>query len=242
MVFAISTVRLGACGAERFFCTFNRAISTTTSSSIGPNFLVRDAATCTTTGCPTTGGGRDRRLSTSSVATSSTHGISSAAIERVNETKESLVEIRTTQDGKGYGLFAVQDISVGQQVFRGEALHIKSEPDSHTIQTGWKKHAIMDLPALLVNHSCQANVGVEENDVGAYDFNALTKISRDEEVLFDYETTEYEITSPFPCSCGAPSCRGVLKGFRSHQQIVLALYGRDHVAQFLLQPRLQHKM
>jgi uncharacterized protein len=93
----------------------------------------------------------------------------------------------------------------------------------------------MDLPAILVNHSCEANVGIRSNNVSAYDFIALRDVKKGEEVLWDYETSEYNLYGQFLCSCGVSNCRGILKGFHSHGQTVIELYGKEYVAPYLFQ-------
>jgi hypothetical protein len=44
----------------------------------------------------------------------------------------------------------------------------------------------MDLPARFINHSCEANVGIRDNDLGAgaFDFLALKPVLRDEELTW----------------------------------------------------------
>ena len=159
------------------------------------------------------------------------------SIETANKTEEnsanSYVSIQKTEDGRGWGLFARQDIPKGARVFRGRALETSHDKDSHTVQIDWTKHVTMDLPAVLVNHSCQANLGIQENDLGAYDFFALQAIPEHSELLWDYETAEHEIED-FECSCGSPNCRGVLKGFQAHGDLLVQIYGRDYVAPYLL--------
>ena len=108
-----------------------------------------------------------------------------------------------------------------------------TEPDSHSVQTGWKKHVQVDLPTRFINHCCSANVGLENNDKGAYDFFALSKIEAGTELVWDYETSEYEITYDGPCLCGSPVCRGKLKGYKYHGSQVEAMYGTKHIAGYL---------
>ena len=55
----------------------------------------------------------------------------------------------------------------------------------------------MDLKAILVDHSCDANSGVTDNEAGAYDFVALRRIDVGEELFWDYECAEYEVNVPF---------------------------------------------
>ena len=83
----------------------------------------------------------------------------------------------------------------------------------------------MDLPATLINHSCDANVGIRDNDLGAYDFFALTDIVEGEELVWDYNASEWEISTPFQCACGSPRCRGRLRGFKHDGEHIRDAYG-----------------
>lgn len=42
----------------------------------------------------------------------------------------------------------------------------------------------MDLPARFINHSCEANVGICDNDLGAFDFISLVPIACGEELTW----------------------------------------------------------
>ena len=54
-------------------------------------------------------------------------------------------------------------------------------PCAHSIQIGWGKHILMNLPARYINHSCDPNIGVGGlNECGSYDFVALRDIESDE--------------------------------------------------------------
>jgi hypothetical protein len=155
-------------------------------------------------------------------------------IQEANVRYAGKVDIRETGQ-YGWGLFALSDFQAGDLVMRGRALEMGPAKDAHTIQTDWNTHAVMDLPARFVNHVCnEANVGIQKNDVGAYDFHALKGIGTSEELLWDYETSEFEIEG-FVCSCGKPSCRGELRGFRHHSNEIISSYGEDFVAPYLLE-------
>ena len=128
---------------------------------------------------------------------------------------------------------------------------------AHSIQTARDEHVIMDLPARFLNHACGsgANVGVrlpasssrnssirreEGQAVGdsrtpVYDFVAKRDIAAGEQLFFDYETTEYQLQSPFDCACGSPDCRGRLKGFGVHNARVLRDHGSEWIAPYLLE-------
>mmetsp|Transcript_28173 Transcript_28173/g.77427 ORF Transcript_28173/g.77427 Transcript_28173/m.77427 type:complete len:240 (+) Transcript_28173:97-816(+) len=146
---------------------------------------------------------------------------------------------------KGYGIYARQTLQRGDLAFTSTALETYDRPNSHSVQTNHDTHVTMDLPAILVNHSCEANLGITPNKSnpgggGAYDFWALHEIPQGTEFSWDYETSEAEISTPFQCCCGSPKCRGVLQGFRVNGPQVLEQYGKDHVAPYLLEEEPQH--
>jgi hypothetical protein len=158
-------------------------------------------------------------------------------IQETNTRYAGKVDIRETGQ-YGWGLFALCEFQAGDMVMQGRALEMGPAKDAHTIQTDWNTHAIMDLPARFVNHVCnEANLGIKKNDVGAYDFHALKEIGASEELLWDYETSEYEMEG-FVCACGKPNCRRELWGFRYHANEIISSYGKDFVAPYLLEKPL----
>ena len=60
-----------------------------------------------------------------------------------------------------------------------------------------------------LNHGCEPNVMLRGAQV-----LALRDIGQNEELVFDYETTEFEMAEPFQCRCGASTCRGLIRGFK----------------------------
>jgi hypothetical protein len=156
-------------------------------------------------------------------------------IDDANAKYSGKIIIRQTEK-HGWGLYTVAPYKKGDLIARGHALSVSSEKTRHTIQTDWNLHAHMDLPARFINHACnqKANVGLRANNVGAYDFYAIHDvIHEDEELLWDYETAEYDLEN-FVCSCGAPNCRGVLNGYRHHSDEILKVFGTSYVAPYLL--------
>ncbi|MEH2149183.1 SET domain-containing protein-lysine N-methyltransferase [Nostoc sp.] len=83
-----------------------------------------------------------------------------------------------------------------------------------------------------MNHSCNPNTGVRNNQFGGYDFVALSNIEAGEEITWDYETTEYEPIAVFPCLCGSLSCRGNILGFKFREQMLRDRYG-EYIADYL---------
>jgi len=170
---------------------------------------------------------------------------SSKEVQEVNKqlaVENSFIKIQTTPDNRGFGIYATRDIPKGTRIIRSNVVEdngpIKTK---HSLQTDWNNHMTMDMPAVLMNHSCHANVGVQPNEHGAYDFWSLESISMNDELWFDYESAEYEIED-FSCSCGTPNCRGVLKGFKYHGDEVTALYGEEFIAPYLIREEEEEKV
>lgn len=61
--------------------------------------------------------------------------------------------------------------------------------------------------AEFFNHACEPNAGVK----GQIILIARKDISKDEEITFDYETTEINGQS-FECECGSENCRKIIDG------------------------------
>jgi hypothetical protein len=77
----------------------------------------------------------------------------------------------------------------GDSVMRGTSLKQSAVQVTHSVQLDWNLHSEMDLPARFINHVCNdANIGVRPNEVGAYDFYALRKIDKNQELLWDYDS------------------------------------------------------
>ncbi len=155
-------------------------------------------------------------------------------IDLANEAYKGKIEIRRSE-GRGWGLFAMRDFAPGDVLMQSKVLEIFNKPTSHSIQSDWDRHFQVNLPARFINHYCnQANVGIQMRSDGC-DFFALCEIRQGEELMWDYETTEYELTESFECNCGSSTCRGKVKGFRFSHDQVLDAYGPKYVAPYLLQ-------
>jgi hypothetical protein len=167
--------------------------------------------------------------------------LESIAVRQANALYHRKLCIRETVFG--WGVFADCDYKAGDLVVTGflpEHHALSTEPSKYTVQTDIDKHWWMDLPASFINHSCHPNLGLKppsNNTTSAvYDFYAKRNIKAGEQLFWDYETTEYEISEKFNCQCGAPNCRKSLKGFRHHSRQVLAEHGEngEWVAPYLL--------
>jgi hypothetical protein len=105
----------------------------------------------------------------------------------------------------------VDHIGAGERLFlvTGRAV---DRPDKYSIQIGDRAHLTPDgAPWSLVNHSCVPNTAI---DFARWDLYALRAIHPGEELGWNYLTTEWELSCPFECGCGADGCDLQIAGFK----------------------------
>lgn len=130
----------------------------------------------------------------------------------------------------GYGIVARGRIGAGDVVFRGEERthrlvtrrHVEQRwspadqavfrhyayPLSDEVYVLWDEDASRWAPQ---NHSCAPNTAYVGLDVVA-----TREIAPGEELTLDYGDLLDEGSEPFMCRCGAPGCRGLIRGTRGN--------------------------
>lgn len=117
-----------------------------------------------------------------------------------------------------YGVYAVQPIAKGELIamWGGEVapqetfntLNERLKRLSIQIEEGLFLVALNEGPADYVNHSCDPNAGLN----GQIALVAMRDIAPGEEITFDYAMSDVTDYDEFQCECGAPNCRGVVRG------------------------------
>lgn len=115
--------------------------------------------------------------------------------------------------GRGVGVFATRAFRPGETVLRARAVATTAERAENTMQVGPAEHAVIDQPAVFLNHACAPVLGLRDNAFGAYDFFALADIAPGDELTFDYAMSEWEVGFIEACRCGADGCRKGPLGF-----------------------------
>ncbi len=115
---------------------------------------------------------------------------------------------------KGRGVFALRRFEPGAVVVVGRAVRTLQGRTRHSMQTDWDRHVLLNEPAVLINHSCGPNTAILDNNVGGYDFIALTAISPGDEITWDYAASEWESIAVPECACDGVHCRGASLGYR----------------------------
>ncbi len=79
----------------------------------------------------------------------------------------------------------------------------------HSLQKSARLH-LVDLHFVgLLAHCCEPNAVL---DMDRQNLHALKDIPAGTTLTIDYEATEDELFAPFACGCGAPACRGAIRG------------------------------
>lgn len=120
------------------------------------------------------------------------------------------------ETAKGKGVFASETIYKDEYIltFSGPIRERKDMTDYEMwIQIG--KDTWMGPsggPDDFVNHSCEPNAGLVKIN---HEFHliAIKTIKKDEEITFDYSTSMFNEPTAMKCTCGAASCRGVVRNF-----------------------------
>jgi len=129
------------------------------------------------------------------------------------------IEARRTNAGKG--LFAAERIKKGSTILEILGKRI-TEEESGEWDLQIEENTFIRSPKIApdnyLNHSCDPNAFMKK--IGRnFSLVALKSIKKDEEIMFDYDTTDYDNKAiqkkHFPeCLCGAKNCRKVIRGFK----------------------------
>lgn len=146
------------------------------------------------------------------------------------------LKIEVKETGRyGKGLFASCDVKKGEIVidFSGgkiyEAKKASELFDDHAIQ--FADHKWINTPGIgrFINHSCSPNCGVRGN----FEFVAMRRIKKGEELTYDYEMTE-DSDWRMECCCGSAACRKIIGAYSSMPQQVREKY-KGYIAQWLVE-------
>ena len=129
------------------------------------------------------------------------------------------LEVRIAPDKGGYAVYALSAFKQnellamwgGRVVTLDVVLSLSPQEQGHTIQIHDELYLApldMDEPADYVNHSCAPNAGI----CGQIALVAMRAILPGEEITFDYAMSDSSSFDEFDCACGAPTCRGLVRG------------------------------
>ncbi len=116
--------------------------------------------------------------------------------------------------GDHYLVVATMDVAVGEVLLVVTGIST-DRPSRETIQVGPHEHLEPPRsdpdhhPWRYLNHSCAPNARLDGRLL-----RATQPIACQQEITFDYNTNEFDMASPFPCTCGTAACLGLIRGYR----------------------------
>ena len=85
-----------------------------------------------------------------------------------------------------------------------------NKPNTYTVQIGREQHVeVKELASM--NHSCNPSTFLDTTRMLVF---AARDLVPGDELTFFYPSTEWEMSSPFICLCGASNCINVVAGAR----------------------------
>ncbi len=119
--------------------------------------------------------------------------------------------------GKELSLFADKNFKKGDKIIylKGRLVNAANSTDE-AVQMSDNKFIDTKylVPEDFINHSCSPNTKL---DIKERWFIAIKNISKNDEITFNYLTTEWDIKKwglDFKCICGSKNCFGHIKGFK----------------------------
>jgi hypothetical protein len=129
--------------------------------------------------------------------------------------------VRIEHDENGHRrLVTTESIASGDEILPLDGV-VRTSPTRYSIQVGPEEHLDGMGPVDATNHQCDPSAFIDFSDPRRIVLRALRSLSVGDEVSIHYCATEYDMSSPFDCHCGADACLGRIQGY---------LYVSDDVA------------
>lgn len=156
-----------------------------------------------------------------------THGVS------------KVLEVKASHDGKGQRLTVTKAISAGQVFHKIENYHYITEATFSSVQVGQAQNIEEFKYMAYLNHSCDPNIIL---DTLNFELRAIRDIAPGEELSFFYPSTEWSMSTPFKCLCGAPQCLGYISGAKHLSLHVISKYFCNHHIRMMAMACVTHDL
>lgn len=169
-------------------------------------------------------------------------------------TEQNFIVHESTIEGRG--VFASRDIKKHEVIctMQGDKLSFAEFEKMHErgntriscdhLQIGVRTYIALEEPYVFINHSCEPNAGMQ----GERTLVALRLIKMDEEITYDYSTTEWTVQDyppyytdgwPMICRCGSSICRNKIACFPYLPQSIQQKYLETGIIQDHIKLRLE---
>lgn len=142
-------------------------------------------------------------------------------VKRILNVTENLGLFYNAANGH-HSLQALQQMPLNSVLHTFGAREFVPRPTYLSVQVADDKHILL-APEFLqyINHSCEPNTFF---DTKTGQVVAIRSIAPGEEITFFYPSTEWSMTQPFTCFCGAANCLGQIQGAAHLSKRALAKY------------------
>lgn len=98
---------------------------------------------------------------------------------------------------------------------------VEGRPTMHTVQFDETTHVAPTLGAEFISHACAGTNTriVVHDDRKAASFVVTKDVDAGEDLSFNYNTTEWDMNSPFPCECADCKASGVTRSVRGFKHL-----------------------
>lgn len=153
---------------------------------------------------------------------------------RTLDFSEQWPRIQVIVKGNYHSIIARENIHSGEDVceFSGEPY---DHATAHTLQADENKHILCPGGPVYTNHSCDPCAHFSFRPEEPFPILVAHRdIAAGDEITFDYNTTEWEMSTPFQCLCGSKQCIGLIQGFKHlDRKRQLAVLATGHVAPYI---------
>lgn len=122
-------------------------------------------------------------------------------------------EVTETGDGRGFGLTAKVGFPAGAEVAKLAGILVHTTT-LNTIQITPHIHLSDSWFCRYLLHGCDPNLAIDIETLVA---RAVKPIRPGDRLTIDYGATEDHLARPFPCHCGAATCREWITGRRENR-------------------------
>ena len=106
-----------------------------------------------------------------------------------------------------------------------------------SVQASRDLHIELNCDLLYTNHSCRPSVVF---DMERWEVRVGEKgLKEGDELTFFYPSTEWEMSQPFDCQCGARECRGKITGAKDMSREILKQYWLNRHIEELLEEKVE---
>ncbi|KAK5018914.1 hypothetical protein LTR16_001099, partial [Cryomyces antarcticus] len=145
--------------------------------------------------------------------------------------------LKLEKSAEAFGSRAISLVSLPAGSLFARITTAKPAPEKAytSVQVSEKEHIELNSDLVYINHSCEPSLVF---DMERYEVRVVEDrdLKAGEPLTFFYPSTEWDMAQPFKCTCGAGGgkCKGLIKGAKDMDRMVLKeYYLNSHIVKLL---------